>query len=413
MNRAFRSLRVRNYRIWATGAIVSNVGTWMQRTGQDWIVLAQLTDHNATAVGAVLACQFAPQLLFLPATGLVADRFTRRTLLMATQASMGALSLFLGLLTVTGAVQLWQVYVFAFLFGTAAAFDSPVRQTFVSELVDAPLLSNAVALNSTSFSCARMLGPAIAGLMIGVTGVGWVFVVNAATFAAVLASLFLIRRADLHLAARPATGRPGDLTGGFRYVLGRRDLRTVMLMLFLAGTFCNNFQIVIPVMTVSVFHRGPSAYGVLSSVLAIGSVLGALIAARRETLAFKQLLTGSAAFTVALGLGSLAPGYVFFAITLVAVGVATQTFSTAAFSLVQLSTDPALRGRVMAILLAVALGGTLIGGPVMGGISDACGPRWAGAAGAAAGLAILAVGIHHQVHLRKRTSRDPEPATAR
>jgi MFS family permease len=164
----FRSLAVRNYRIWASGAIVSNVGTWMQRTAQDWIVLTQLTRHNATAVGIVLAFQFAPQVLLLPVTGLAADRLNRRRLLMASQSAMATFSLVLGLLTVTGAVRLWQVYVFAFLFGSAAAFDSPARQTFVAELVEGPNLSNALALNTTSFNAARTIGPAVAGVLIAV-----------------------------------------------------------------------------------------------------------------------------------------------------------------------------------------------------------------------------------------------------
>lgn len=407
MSRTLRSLRVRNYRVWAIGAMVSGVGIWMQRTAQDWIVLTQLTQHNATAVGVVLACQFAPQLLFLPLTGLAADRLDRRTLLKVTQSAMGALSVFLGVLTITGAVQLWQVYVFAFLFGIAAAFDSPVRQTFVSELVGAALLSNAVALNSTSLNLARLAGPAVAGVMIGVTGAGWVFIVSAVTFAALLCALFLIRPTDLHRSAPAPASGTSSVGDGFRHVLGRGDLRTVVLMFFLAGVFCNNFQIFIPTMTVSVFERGPSAYGLLSSVLAVGSVVGALLAARRENPAFSHLLTGAALFTVTLGLGAIAPGFVFFAVALTAVGVAAQTFSTATFSLVQLSADPALRGRVMAILLAFGLGGTLIGGPVMGAISDAFGPRWAVAAGAFAGLVILVLGAHHHLRERKRISPSP------
>jgi MFS family permease len=168
----FRSLRSSNYRVWAAGALVSNVGTWMQRTAQDWLVLTELTHHNASAVGAVMALQFAPQLLLLPWTGFAADHFNQRRLLIVTQATMGGLALLLGLLTVTGVVQLWHVYVFAFLFGSAAAFDAPVRQTFVAELVGDADLSNAVALNSTSFNAGRMIGPAISGLVIASVGTG-------------------------------------------------------------------------------------------------------------------------------------------------------------------------------------------------------------------------------------------------
>src|SRR5580704_6039366 len=195
----FRSLNGRNYRIWAGGAIVSNVGTWMQRIGQDWLVLTQLTHHNATAVGIVMALQFGPHLLLLPLTGFAADHLDRRKLLIATQAGLGALALGLGILTVTGLVQLWEVYVFAFLQGCVTAFDAPARQTFVSELVGEADLPNAVSLNSTSFNAARMIGPAIAGILIARVGTGWLFLINAASFGAVLCSLYFLRTSELHV----------------------------------------------------------------------------------------------------------------------------------------------------------------------------------------------------------------------
>lgn len=394
MSGTFRSLGIRNYRIWATGAIVSNVGTWMQRTAQDWIVLAELTHHDASAVGTVLAFQFAPQLLLLPVTGLAADRLNRRRLLMATQSTMAVLSLALGLLTVTGVVTLWQVYVFAFLFGSAAAFDAPVRQSFVSELVDGPHLSNAVALNSTSFNSARMIGPAVAGILIALVGTGWVFIINAISYIAVLGSLLMIRVRELHLRERRPS-KPGDLVDGFRYVRGRPDLRAMLGMFFLIGTFGANFQIFIPTMSVSVFHRGPGAYGLLSSSMAVGSVMGALLAARREAPRVTLLLAAAAVFAVGLGASAIAPSYALFALALVVVGIATQTFTTSSFSIAQLSTDPQMRGRVAAIMLAVGLGGTPIGAPIVGSIGDAFGPRWAVAVGASSGLAALIIGVRY------------------
>jgi len=230
----FRSLRSPNYRIWAAGALVSNIGSWMQRTAQDWIVLTELTDHSATAIGIVMGLQFGPQILLLPLTGFAADHLNRRKVLFCTQGAMGLLALVLGLLVVTGLVRLWHVYIFAFLLGCAAAFDSPARQTFVSELVDEKHLPNAVALNSTSFNAARMIGPAIAGGLIAAVGSGWVFLLNALSFVAVLGSLaFLRTRQPSH---RPARTR-GSLLEGFRYVWQRPDLKTVLLMLFLIGTF--------------------------------------------------------------------------------------------------------------------------------------------------------------------------------
>ena len=204
----FRSLRTYNYRLWAGGALVSNIGTWMQRTAQDWLVLTQLTDHNATAVGIVMALQFGPQVLLLPLTGFAADHFDRRKLLLATQGAMGVLALSLGLLTVSGLVQLWQVYIFAFLLGCVAAFDAPARQTFVSDLVNESELANAVALNSTSFNAARMIGPAVAGMLIAVVGTGWVFLINAVSYIAVIASLRLLRVHDL-VPSPPGARAPG------------------------------------------------------------------------------------------------------------------------------------------------------------------------------------------------------------
>lgn len=224
MIRAFRSLAGFNYRVWASGALVSNIGTWMQRIAQDWLVLTQLTHHNATAVGVVTALQLGPQVLLLPWTGLAADRLDRRKLLFATQAAMGLLALALGALTLSGVVTLWQVFLFAFLLGCVTAFDAPARHTFGADLVTEEDLPNAVALNSTSFNVARTVGPAIAGILIGRTGTGWVFVLNALSFAAVLAALSLLKLEQLRSNER-ARGRAASLGDGFRYVGAIRSCR--------------------------------------------------------------------------------------------------------------------------------------------------------------------------------------------
>ncbi|MCD8567315.1 MAG: MFS transporter [Geovibrio sp.] len=210
---------------------MSNIGTWMQRVGQDWLVLTELTDNNATAVGIVMALQFGPQLLLLPVNGFAVDHFDRRRLLIATQAAMAALALGLGILVVTDLVRLWHVYIFAFLLGCVTAFDTPARQTFVSELVSEEDLSNAVALNSTSFNAARMIGPAVAGFLIASIGSGWVFLMNAATFCAVLFSLSIIRKSELRESVR-ADYVKGSLLGGISYIRNRPDLKTLMLMFF-------------------------------------------------------------------------------------------------------------------------------------------------------------------------------------
>lgn len=388
----FRSLRNPNYRIWAAGALVSNIGTWMQRTAQDWLVLTKLTRHSAAAVGTVMALQFGPQLLLLPWTGFAADHYNQRKLLMATQATMGGLALALGVLTVTGVVQLWHVYAFAFLFGCAASFDAPVRQTFVTELVGDADLHNAVALNSTSFNAARMIGPAVAGLVIAGVGIGWAFLFNGASFVAVLASLLLLRANGLQGNAR-AHRTKGSLTEGFRYVWHRPDLKAILIMLFLIGTFGLNFPIFISTMAVGVFHSDARGYGLLSSIMAIGTLSGALLAAGRDRPRFASLLFGAVVFGVGCTLAALAPTYWLFAAALVVIGVAALTLTNTTNSLMQLSTEPAMRGRVMALRVAVALGGTPIGAPIVGWVADHPGPRWALGVGAASGVAAAGVAL--------------------
>jgi MFS family permease len=388
----FRSLENANYRIWAAGALVSNVGTWMQRTAQDWLVLTELTNHNATAVGIVMGLQFGPQILLLPLTGYAADHLDRRKLLLCTQAAMGVLALGLGLLVVTGLVQLWQVYVFAFLQGCAAAFDAPARHTFVAELVEERHLPNAVALNSTSFNAARMIGPAIAGLLIAGVGSGWVFLINALSFAAVLGSLILLRVKKLQPNQRAVHAR-GSFVEGFRYVWRRSDLKAILLMLFLVGTFGLNFPIFISTMSVTVFHAGAGQYGLLTSMMAAGSVIGALMAAARTKPGIPVLLAGTTVFGIGCAVAALMPSYLLFGMALVVIGIAAQTFTTSTVGIVQTSTEPNMRGRVIAILLAIALGGTPLGAPIVGWIADSFGPRWALSAGAVSGLLAASVAL--------------------
>ncbi len=390
----FRALSGFNYRLWAAGALVSNIGTWMQRTAQDWIVLTVLTHNNATAVGIVTALQFGPMLLLLPLTGVAADYFDRRKLIMVTQAAMGALALALGLLMITGLIQLWHVYVFAFLLGCVTAFDTPARQTFVSELVGEADLANAVALNSTSFNAARLVGPAVAGLMIAALGSGWVFVINGASFIAVIFSLTFLRLHELHRETRSSAGR-GGLAEGFRYVSQRPDLIVILIMFFLIGTFGINFPIFIPTMSVTVFHLGAGQYGLLTSLIAIGTVGGALAAARESKLGVGLLSLTTALFGLGCVIAAVMPNYWLFGLVLIFIGASGQIFSTSTPSLVQLSTEPHMRGRVMAILLAIALGGTPLGAPIVGSIADRFGPRMAMGAGGASAIVAAMVGLYY------------------
>jgi MFS family permease len=394
----FRSLGNANYRIWAVGALVSNIGSWMQRTAQDWVVLTELTHRNATAVGIVMGLQFGPQILLLPLTGYAADHLDRRKLLVCTQAAMGLLALGLGLLVVTGLVQLWHVYVFALLLGCAAAFDSPARQTFVAELVEERDLPNALALNSTSFNAARMVGPAVAGVLIAGVGSGWVFLINAVSFLAVLGSLSLLRVRKLQSSPR-AVRASGSFVEGFHYVMRRPDLQAILFMMFLVATFGLNFTIFISTMSVTVFHAGAGQYGLLTSMMAAGSVIGALMVAARPKPGIPVLLAGAAVFGIGCAVAAVMPSYWLFGLVLVIIGIATQTFTTSTNSIVQTSTEPNMRGRVIAILLAIALGGTPIGAPIVGWVADTFGPRWALGAGAVSGLLAASVAL---VYLARR-----------
>jgi MFS family permease len=391
---AFRSLRNYNYRVWAAGALVSNVGTWMQRTAQDWLVLAELTHKNATALGIVMALQFGPLALMLPLSGFAADYFDRRKLLMVTQATIGLLALGLGILTSSGTVRLWHVYLFAFLLGCVSAFDSTARQTFVAELVGEEDLSNAVGLNSTSFNAARMIGPAVAGVLIAGVGSGWLFLINAASFVAVLCSLFFLRVDQLHRSVKANRSR-GGLIDGFRYVWRRPDIKVILVMLFLIGTFGINFPIFISTMAVGVFHTGASQFGLLTSMMAIGSVAGALLSARREKPGMSVIVAAAAIFGFGFCVAAAMPSYGLFGCALVIIGLSAQTFTTTANSTIQLSTEPELRGRVIALFLAIAVGATPIGAPFVGWVADTFGPRWALGVGAASGFGAVIVAVHY------------------
>lgn len=403
----FRSLRQHNYLIWALGALVSNIGTWMQRIAQDWLVLTDLTAHSGATVGIVMALQFGPPILLIPWTGRVADHFDRRSVLLFTQSAMGLTALGLGLLVTGGAVELWHVYVFAALTGCATAFDSPVRQTFVAELVGDDDLPNAVALNATFFHSARLVGPAVAGVLINVIGTGWVFILNALSFVAVIFALMNLRVDDLH-APHKGNSATGGSSSGFSYVRRRPDLVIALIMLFIIGTYGLNFPIFISTMSVSAFGGGPHLYGSLSSAMAIGSVTGALLVAGRRKPDIRILIVSALGFGLVGTLAAVMPSALTFGLILVVLGVIAQIFTTSTNSLVQLSTAPEMRGRVMAIYMGIFLGCTPLGAPLVGWIADHFGPRSALMAGAASGFVAAVLGMILRSAQKRVTSSGAE-----
>jgi MFS family permease len=376
MASTFTSLTYPNYRLWFGAALVANVGTWMQRVGQDWVVLTQLTDNSGTAVGITTALQFLPFLLLSPYAGVLADRLPRRKLLMSTQAAMGALAFVLAALTLTNTVQLWHLYTLAFLLGVASAIDSPVRQTFVAELVPPDKLPNAIGLNSASFNAARLIGPGAAGLLIAAVGAGWVFLINGASFAATIAALALMNTSTLRTLPTAPRSK-GQIREAVRYVRGRSDIVVVMAVMGVVSMFGLNFQLTSALMARVEFGKGPGEFGILGSVLAIGSLAGALLAARRDRPRVRLVLGAGFAFAAATTLNALMPTYLAYALTAIPVGLASLTMMTAANATLQTSVDPVMRGRVMALYMMVFQGATPVGSPLVGWIGETVGPRWA------------------------------------
>ena len=353
--------------------MISNTGTWMQRVAQDWLVL-DLTHGSGTAVGIAAGLQFLPLLLFSLWGGMIADRYPKRTVLMVTQATMGALALVLGILAVTGVVQVWQVFVLAFGLGMATVVDNPTRQSFAIEMVGRDDLRNAIALNSAVFNLARIVGPAVAGVVIGLIGTPAAFFLNAASYLAVIVSLVLMRPAELHPAERVARAK-GQLREGLAYVRSRPDLLMTMVLIFFIATFGMNFQVTTALMSRVVFHTGAGKFGLASAVFALGALIGALVAARRGKAGMRLLIGTSLAFSVLEVATGLMPTYWLFLILLVPTGLAVISLTTTANSSVQLSTAAEMRGRVMGIYMLVFLGGAPIGSPLTGLVAQHFGTR--------------------------------------
>jgi MFS family permease len=387
-HRMFTSLHTRNYRLFATGQVISNTGSWMQRVAQDWLVL-QLTHGSGTALGITTGLQFFP-MLFSMWGGMIADRYPKRRILLATQAAMGGLALVLGVLALTGVVQIWQVYALALALGVVTVVDNPTRQSFAVEMVGRAGMPNAIALNSAVFNLARIAGPAIAGLVIAAVGTPAAFLVNAASYAAVLISLKLMRPAELHLAERVPRAK-GQLREAVRYVRARPNLWLTMVLVFFVATFGMNFQVTNALMSRQVFHTGAGAFGLASAVFALGALGGALLAARRGRPTMPVLLVMSFAFSVFEIAGGLMPYFWSFLVLLVPTGLTLLSFTTAANSATQLGTTAAMRGRVMGLYMLVFLGGAPAGAPLAGWIAEAFGPRMSMIAGGVISAAAVVV----------------------
>ncbi len=388
--RTFRALRIRNYRLFFFGQMISVTGTWMQTVAQSWLVLNMT--HSGLALGVTVALQFLPMLLFGMWGGLLADRSDKRRLLLSTQVASGLLAVTLWALVASGTVELWMVYVLAFLLGVANMIDMPTRHSFVIEMVGPDEVPNAVGLNSAMFNAGRLLGPAAAGVVIASLGIAPAFLANAVSYVAVIAALLAMRTDELFRRA-PAERRRGEVRAGLRYIWDDRTLRSTLFLVLVLGLFGFNFVVVLPLLARFTFGGGAGLYSTFTSVMAGGSLAGALFAAGRKEPS-RRLLVGSAlAFGALMLLSAAAPNALSAGILLAAVGVAIMLFLATANTTLQLNSEPAMRGRVMALYGLVFLGSTPLGGPLLGWIAEQWGARFGLGLGGAISLVAAAAAM--------------------
>lgn len=382
----FIALRVRNYRLYFFGQIISASGTWMHAVALGLLVLSDQLHGNGFNVGVVTALQFLPMLLLGSWGGLIVDRVDKRHLLYITQAASGVLALTLGLLVALGTVTMWQVYLISTLIGVVNLFDNPARQTFVSEMVGRDLMPNAISLNSVVMNSARVIGPALGGILIFTVGLAACFLFNAASYVAVLAALFMMRPADLH--KRPVVARAkGQVREGLRYAWSTRELRDPLLAMAVVGIFAFNFTTTLPLLATRTFHGGAGTYSLLIAAMGIGAVIGGLMVAHRSRPSTALLSIIGVSFGFMLLLVAGAPTEVVAIAAIVLMGVCSISFIATANATIQLQADPSMRGRVMALYAIAFLGSTPIGAPLVGWVADVTNPRVAIALGGAATLA--------------------------
>ncbi len=393
-------LHSRNFRLYMTGQTISMAGTWMQSVALGWLVL-QLTG-SGTMLGLVTAAQFVPVLFLGPLGGVVVDRFDTRRLLTITQLAAGFLAALLGVLTITDVVQVWMVFMLAVLLGVVTVVDNPARQTFVLELVGPDLLSNAITLNSVNINAARVVGPAIAAITIALVGVGPCFLINGASYVAVIVALTMMDRGAM-IPKILAPRAKGQVREGFRYVWHDPALRTPLMMMALIGTFAYEFQVILPIFAKYGFDGDAGTYGLMSAAMGVGAVAGGLVVAGQNRYGLGPLVRVSFAFGVAIGLVAISPTLPVAIASLVLVGVVNIAFLARANTTLQLTADAAMRGRVMAMWTVAFLGSTPVGGPIIGVIGQAAGPRWGLATGATACIVASAIGAGRALAARDRT----------
>jgi MFS family permease len=385
----FASLSVPNYRRYYGGQAISLIGTWMQMTAQAWLVLT-LT-HSSTALGAIIALQTIPVLLLAPYGGVLADRMNKRRVMIVLQSAMGVQALALGLLTVTGLVRVWEIGLLAVILGLNNAFENPARQSFMLEMVGPDHLRNAVSLNSVLVNVARTVGPAVAGLLIAGVGVGTCFLVNAVSFVAVIGSLMRLDTSALN-PTPPAPRAKGQLREGLRYVRRTPELAIPLLMMGAVGCLTYEFQVSLPVMARSGLHVGATGFGFMTASMGVGAVLGGLLVATRGRTGLRPLVMAASVFGVAVALAAVAPSLPLELAALGFAGAASITFMATGNSTLQLSAQPSMRGRVMSLWFVAFQGSTPVGGPVVGWVMDALGPRAGLGVGAMTCLTVAVLG---------------------
>ena len=402
--RTFSALEVPNYRLYVYGQGISLTGTWMQMAAQSWLVI-QLT-HSATTLGIIVALQTLPVLLLAPYGGLIADRVDKRKATIVAQALMGLQALALGILTITGSVHVWEIGVLAVVLGINNAFEGPARQSFMLELVGGEHLRNAVSLNSTMVNMARLVGPAIGGLMIAAVGTGWCFLFNAVSFIAVISSLMRMDKSQLD-PVPPSPRTKGQVREGIRYVRGVPRLAIPLMMMGIVGCFTYEFQVSLPYLAQHGLHAGPAAYGFMTASMGAGAALWGLVVATKGKTGIRTLVLSCIAFGTMMTFATLAPTLAFELVALALVGAASISFMSQANATIQLSAAPEMRGRVMALWFIALQGSTPIGGPIVGLVMSQYGARAGLALGALTCFIVAAGGAMALRAVRARRAAEP------